>query len=43
MSSKRKVITPGTPPTLADYVVTVTFWGLVIGWPLFVVVYRWLH
>jgi cobalamin biosynthesis protein CobD/CbiB len=43
MRRKREVITPSTPATRADYVAAAIFWALVLGWPLFVVVYRWLH
>jgi len=26
-----------------DHVVTALFWLTVLGWPLFVAVFRWLH
>jgi hypothetical protein len=43
MRRKREVITPGTRATRGDYVAAALFWSLVLGWSLFVVVYRWLH
>jgi hypothetical protein len=43
MSQRLQRVTRETKQTTADYVATVCFWGLVIGWPLFVVVYRWLQ
>jgi hypothetical protein len=42
MSRRRQQITRETKQTTADYVATACFWGLVLGWPLFVVVWRCL-
>lgn len=36
-------ITPRTPTTTADHIATASFWILVFGWPLFVLIWRWLH
>lgn len=36
-------ITPRTPTTLADHIATASFWSVVFGWPLFVLIWRWLH
>lgn len=35
-------VTPQTPTTKADYTIAAAFWGAVIGWPLFVILWRWL-
>ena len=36
-------ITPRTPTTTSDHVATILFWSTVFGWPLFVLIWRWLH
>lgn len=38
-----KPITQFTPETLGDKIATWLFWGFVIGYPLFVAVWRWLN
>lgn len=43
MRRKRDVGYGSTPDTLTDYIVTATFWLTVIGWPVFIAVYRWLY
>ena len=43
MRRKRVINSSNTPDTLTDYIITATFWAAVIGWPVFVFVYRWLN
>jgi hypothetical protein len=43
MRRKRDVGSGSTPDTLTDHIITATFWAAVIGWPVFVLIYRWLN
>ena len=43
MRRNRDLNSSNTPDMLTDYIVTATFWLTVIGWPVFVLIYRWLH
>lgn len=40
---RRQRITSHTPTTRTEHIFTAIFWLTVLGWPLFVAVYRWLH
>ncbi len=43
MRRNRRVIRSNTPTTRADYIMTALFWVVVLGYPAFVALYRWLH
>src|SRR5262245_24125108 len=43
MRRQRRTLTSDSPTTWFDYAAAAVFYAVLFGWPLFVVVYRWMH